>query len=69
VKHPNRIHQLDPERGTGKTRFDDPQAKLGAVPNLFGVLGNAPVAPEGLSQLSAALAGGTLDARVRENGR
>jgi AhpD family alkylhydroperoxidase len=64
----NRIPQLDPERATGKTKrlFDDAGAKLGAVPNLFRVLGNAPVALEGYLNFSATLAGGNLDAKIRE---
>jgi uncharacterized peroxidase-related enzyme len=68
AKDLNRIPQLDPDRASGKTKrlFDDVRAKLGAVPNFFRVLGNAPVALEGYLNFSAALAGGTLDARVRE---
>ncbi len=68
AKHRNRIPQLDPERASGKTRrlFDDVETRLGAVPNLFRVLGNSPVALEGYLNFGAALAGGTLDAKVRE---
>jgi AhpD family alkylhydroperoxidase len=36
------------------------------VPNLFRVLGNAPAALESYLNFSAALAGGTLDEKVRE---
>ena len=51
----NRITQLDPEQATGKVSelFGGVKRKLGAVPNLFRVLGGA-------------LAGGSLDAKVRE---
>lgn len=64
----NRITQLDPVAATGKAKqlFDGVQAKLGAVPNLFRVLGNAPAALEGYLNLSGALAGGVLNAKVRE---
>lgn len=64
----NRITQLDPATATGKSRqlFDGVQAKLGVVPNLFRVLGNSPAALEGYLHFSGALAGGVLDAKVRE---
>jgi uncharacterized peroxidase-related enzyme len=64
----NRITQLDPTQATGKTRqlFDGVQAKLGSVPNLFRVFANSPAALEGYLNFSGALAGGVLNARVRE---
>ena len=64
----NRITQLDPATATGKTKqlFDGVQAKLGLVPNLFRVLGNSPAALEGYLNFSGALAGGSLNAKVRE---
>jgi len=64
----NRITQLDPASATGKTKqlFDGVQAKLGLVPNLFRVLGNSPAALEGYLDFSGALAGGSLNAKVRE---
>jgi uncharacterized peroxidase-related enzyme len=64
----NRIAQLDPAQATGKTKqlFDDVHAKLGGVPNFFRVLGNAPAALEGYLKFSGALAGGSLNERVRE---
>jgi uncharacterized peroxidase-related enzyme len=64
----NRVVQLDPEHATGTTKrlFDDVKVKFGVVPNVFRVLGNAPVALEGYLNFSAILAGGTFDARVRE---
>src|SRR5271156_1675655 len=64
----NRIAQLDPAQVTGKTKqlFDNVHAKLGVVPNLLRVLGNAPAALEGYLTFSGALAGGSLDAKVRE---
>jgi uncharacterized peroxidase-related enzyme len=64
----NRLTQIDPANVTGKTKqlFDGVQAKLGAVPNLFRVLGNAPAALEAYLNFSGALAGGSLNAKVRE---
>jgi len=64
----NRITQLDPASATGKTKqlFDGVEAKLGIVPNLFRVLGNSPAALEGYLNFSAALAGGALSVKVRE---
>lgn len=64
----NRITQLDPASVTGKAKqlFDGVQAKLGLVPNLFRVLGNSPAALEGYLNFSGALAGGSLNAKVRE---
>ncbi len=64
----NRITQLNPAQATGKTKqpFDAVQAKLGVVPNFFRVLGNAPAALEGYLNFGAALAGGSLNAKVRE---
>ena len=64
----NRITQLDPAQASDQTKqlFDDVQGKLGVVPNLFRVLGNAPAALEGYLNFSGALAGGSLTAKVRE---
>jgi uncharacterized peroxidase-related enzyme len=64
----NRLTQIDPANVTGKTKqlFDGVQAKLGSVPNLFRVLGNAPAALEAYLNFSGALAGGSLNAKVRE---
>jgi AhpD family alkylhydroperoxidase len=68
AKEVNRIVQLDPEHATGATKrlFDDVMAKFGFVPNVFRVLGNAPVALEGFLNFSTILANGAFDARVRE---
>lgn len=64
----NRLAQLDPATATGKTKalFEGVQAKLGIVPNLFRVFGNSTAALEGYLNFSGALAGGVLDAKVRE---
>jgi uncharacterized peroxidase-related enzyme len=64
----NRITQLDPTRVTGKIKqlFDEVQAKLGAVPNVFRVLGNAPAALDGYLNFDGALAGGSFNGKIRE---
>jgi uncharacterized peroxidase-related enzyme len=64
----NRIAQVDPARATGEAKrlFDAVHADFHRVPNLFRVLGAAPAALEGYLNLCAALAGGRLNARVRE---
>jgi len=63
-----RIAPLDPLTSTGAARqlFDGVQAKLGVVPNLFRVLGNAPNALNGYLGFSAALASGGFSPKVRE---
>jgi uncharacterized peroxidase-related enzyme len=63
-----RIAPLDPATTTGpaKSLFDVVQAKLGVVPNLFRVLGNAPAALNGYLSFSGALAGGSFDPKLRE---
>jgi uncharacterized peroxidase-related enzyme len=67
-KNQNRIHPIDPQYVTGKTRrlLRQVRAKLGFVPTLFRLLANGPVALEGYLNFIRALAGGTLDERIRE---
>lgn len=64
----NRIAQLDPQAATGpaKALFEGVQGKLGVVPNLFRVLGNAPAALQGYLSFSGALADGQFSPKVRE---
>lgn len=64
----NRIAPLDPQTSSGPARqlFDGVQAKLGVVPNLFRVLGNAPPALNGYLSFGAALASGGFSPRLRE---
>lgn len=64
----NRIAQLDPQTTTGpaKTLFEGVKKKLGVVPNLVRVLGNAPAALQGYLGLSAALADGSFSPKLRE---
>ena len=52
-----RIVQLDPHTATGpaKTLFEGIRKKLGVVPNLFRVLGNAPAALQGYLSFHVAL--------------
>ena len=63
-----RIAQLDPQTATGpvKTLFEGVHKKLGVVPNLFRVLGNAPAALQGYLGFSAALADGSFSPKLRE---
>jgi len=64
----NRIHQIDPEQTTGKTKqlLDVVTAKLGRVPNLVRVISNSPAALEGYLSFSGALTKGVLPPKVRE---
>jgi uncharacterized peroxidase-related enzyme len=64
----NRIAQLDPAQASSRTKqlFADVQSKLGVVPNLLRVLGNAPAALEGYLNFSGALDAGSFNAKLRE---
>ena len=64
----NRITQLDPKTTTGptKTLFEGIHKKLGLVPNLARVLGNAPAALQSYLSFSAALADGSFSPKLRE---
>ncbi len=64
----NRVNQVDPTQATGKARqlLDGVQGRLGVVPNVFRVLGNAPAALEGYLNLHSALSGGSFNLRLRE---
>ena len=66
--HPARIPPVSPERvslAIGRV-FTEIGAKFALVPSLFRVLANAPVALEGFMSFGAALAGGVLDEKTRE---
>ena len=67
-KEQNRIQLVDPDHATGAIRklFAKIRTKFALVPNLFRVLANAPAALEGLMDLSAALARGALEEKIRE---
>lgn len=64
----NNITLIDPAEATGpaKALFEGVQAKLGAVPNLFRVLGNAPAALNAYLGFNTVLSSGTLSAKLRE---
>ena len=64
----NRITQLNPDEATGKTKqlFDVVKARLGIVTNQSRVFGHSPAALEGYLNFNSALAGGVLNAKVRE---
>lgn len=64
----NRIPLVDPALATGKVKqlFDGAQAKLGAVPNLFRVIGNSPTTLEAYLTFSGLLAKGSLGSKVNE---
>jgi uncharacterized peroxidase-related enzyme len=64
----NGIAPLKLEAVTGKTQvlLAAVRSKTGRLPNTFGILGNSTAALEGYLQFNAALAGGTLGMKVRE---
>ena len=64
----NRIAPIHPENATGATKehLEGVQKKLGMVPNMMRTMATAPKVLEGYLQLSGALGGGTLPAKVRE---
>lgn len=64
----SRIAAIAPQDAPDAARplFEGVQAKIGAVPNLFRVLGNAPAALAGYLDFSAALTRGGFSARMRE---
>lgn len=63
-----RIAPLDPKAATGpaKPLFEALQGRLGAVPNLFRVLGHSPAALGGYLDLSTALGKGGFNPQLRE---
>ena len=64
----SRLSTIDPEAATGKQRdlLDALQKQLGRVPNMFRTMAQSPAVLEGYLALSRALAGGRLDARLRQ---
>ncbi|MBI4906587.1 MAG: carboxymuconolactone decarboxylase family protein [Acidobacteria bacterium] len=63
----SRINAIDPATNSpAKAFFEGVQKKLGVVPNLFRVLGNAPAALDAYLGFGAALSGGVLGAKQRE---
>lgn len=62
------IPQLIPADARGATQelFAAIQKQMGGVPNIFRTMGHSPAALKGYLELSAALSGGSLDAKLRE---
>ena len=63
-----RLPIVDPENSTGKARdlLDAVQKKLSRVPNSMRVMANSPAVLEAYLSFSAALAAGSLNAKLRE---
>ena len=63
-----RLQAVDPETATGKAKqlLDGVQAKLGMKPNLMRTLAASPAALDAYLAFNDALAGGMLDAKLRE---
>lgn len=64
----SRINIVNHETATGKAKdlLDGVKKKVGFAPNLMTTMANSPVVLEGYLGLSGALAGGGLDAKLRE---
>lgn len=64
----SRIPAIDPSAATGRTSelFTAVKSKLGAVPNLMRTLGHSPAALDAFLGFKAALGGGVLPSKVRE---
>ena len=64
----SRLQTIQTEAATGKARqlLEAVQAKLKITPNMTRVMANSPAVLEGYLSFSGALAGGVLDARLRE---
>lgn len=64
----SRLQVVDPSIATGKAKdlLDAVKAKLGLVPNMTKVMANSPQVLEAYLGFSGALAGGRLDAKIRE---
>ncbi|NAS32521.1 carboxymuconolactone decarboxylase family protein [Flavobacteriaceae bacterium R38] len=63
-----RLKALNPEEISGKSKelFNGIQSKLGMVPNMMRTMGNSPAVLEAYLNLSGALNGGTLGAKLGE---
>lgn len=62
-----RLNPIQPEQATAKELLDAVQAKLKITPNMTRVMGNSPVVLQGYLSFTGALAGGVLDAKLREH--
>lgn len=63
-----RLEQIDPATAEGRTKelLDTVRGKMGMVPNVTRVMANSPATLEAYLGFSGALAGGKLDAQLRE---
>lgn len=63
-----RIQPVSPEGAAGKTKklLDAVEAKLGMTPNMIKTMAQSPAVLEGYLNLSGALGGGKLSAKLRE---
>jgi uncharacterized peroxidase-related enzyme len=61
-----RLTALNPDQESGKAKelFNAINAKFGVVPNMMRTMGNSPAFLEGYLNLSGALSGGTLGAKI-----
>jgi uncharacterized peroxidase-related enzyme len=68
IKIMSRIKAINPANATGKAKqlLEAVQSKLGITPNLMRAMANSPAVLEGYLNFSGALAGGSLNAKVRE---
>lgn len=64
----SRLPAIQPEQATGKAKelLDAVQAKLKITPNMTRVMANSPAVLQAYLSFSGALAGGLLDAKLRE---
>jgi uncharacterized peroxidase-related enzyme len=64
----SRITAIDPAKATGKAKelLDAVEKKLGLVPNMMRTMAHSPSVLEGYLNFSDALAGGSLNAKIRE---
>lgn len=63
-----RLIAVDPAKATGKAKelLDVVKAKIGMTPNMMRTMANSPAVLEGYLGFSAALAGGSLNPKLRE---
>ncbi|MAI61060.1 MAG: peroxidase [Micavibrio sp. TMED27] len=64
----SRLTPVDPSQAEGKAKdlLDAVKQAMGATPNIFTTMANAPAALEGLLGLNGALSGGALNPQLRE---
>lgn len=64
----SRLHPVHPDQAKGQTKelLDAVKAKFKIVPNLTRVMANSPAVLQGYLSFSGALAGGSLDPKLRE---